>query len=226
MVCLKRRTWRIWISGLAIVAVVSCLGARNGNADECVLDTLGLDLALVNSSRSLFNGRAIGQTFRARDTVLRRVTVWRPPRDIQALGTKLFITAVDTLRVPPRPMTQDILRAGPTVLVNVVNPPEEWIRMDFIIDPPLVLPRPGIYAMFFQREGCDVADITILGNENDPYPDGVYWITGRVTTLPCFLRSVETWEEHFDFIFETEFCRDATTMSRTHSWGELKIIYR
>jgi hypothetical protein len=192
----------------------------------CLADTAGLDPSIWNTSRGTFFGRALGQTFLAPDTVITRITVWRPPNQINAVGTRLFVTTVDTAQTPPRPVTQGILQDGPTVFIRDSDPPGQLIRMDFVIEPPLVLQGPGLHAFFLQREGCDAGETIITANDADPYPNGIYWLTGRTIFGPCALRSVTSGEDHTDLIFEIEYCKTDVTPVRARSWGELKLLYR
>jgi hypothetical protein len=210
-----------WLGGSA-TSVAGLLAHRTSAG--CALDSLGLDPSLWNTGRGTFFGRALGQTFLAKDTVITRITVWRPPDQINAVGTHLFVTTVDTSQVPPRPVTQGILQDGPSVFVRDSDPPGQLIRMDFVLDPPLALPGPGIYAFFLQRDACDVGETRLIASTNDPYPHGLYWITGR--TFECGLRSVDGGEDFTDLIFEIEFCRTDVTPVRTRTWGELKVMYR
>jgi len=200
-------------------------GGGGGAAADCVPKTVGLDPSTWNSSRGTILGKALGQTFLAVDTLIARITVWRPPNWVDAVGTHLFITAVDTTRTPPEPNTAAILQNGPTVFVRNSEPPGQLIRMDFIIDPPLRLPAPGIYAFFLQREGCDDGETIIIGREPGVYPYGTFWWTGRTSFLPCFLRQVTNWED-IDLIFEIEYCQSAATPIRPNTWGRIKAIYR
>src|SRR5206468_3633513 len=96
----------------------------------CVRDTAGVDTTGWNSGRGTFLGRALGQTFLAVDTIITRITVWRPPNQINSVGTHLFVTTVDTTQVPPYPVTQGIIQDGPTVFVRDSDPPGHLIRMD------------------------------------------------------------------------------------------------
>ena len=190
----------------------------------CMADTVGLDPSIWNTGRGTFFGRALGQTFRAEDAVITRITVWRPPNIIDVVGAHLFVTTVDT--ATRRPVTQGILQDGPTVVVRDSDPPGQLIRMDFLIEPPLVLPRLGIYAFFLQREACDSGETRIAASSNNPYPYGIYWITGRTIFGPCALRSVDGGSDNTDLIFEIEYCKTDVTAVRARSWGELKMLYR
>lgn len=193
---------------------------------SCVTTVVALDTSLANDELGTFSGRAIGQTFRAVDTLITRVTVWRPANDIDAVGTHLFITTVDTSYVPAKPITQGIVQDGPTVLVRGNDVPGPLIRLDFILDPPCALPHPGIFAFFLQREHCDPGESRFVSSNANPYPDGISWISGSVAFLPCYLRSVDGGGDLWDVIFEIEFCHDITTPVRPTTWGRLKILYR
>ena len=190
----------------------------------CIADTVGLDPSIWNTGRGTFFGRALGQTFLAEDTVITRITVWRPPNIIDVVGAHLFITTVDT--ATQRPVTQGILQNGPTVVVRDSDPPGQLIRMDFVIEPPLLLPGLGLYAFFLQREGCDSGETRLIASTSDPYAQGIYWLTGRTIFGPCALRSVTSGENNTDLIFEIEYCKTDLTAVRARSWGELKLLYR
>jgi hypothetical protein len=211
----------VWISTLALLTPGRAI------ASDCVRDTVGLPLALGNNERGTLLGGAIGQTFRAVDTVITRITVWRPANDVDWVGTHLFVTTVETAETPPRPITQGILQDGPSVYVHDDSAnPGQPIRMDFVIDPPLRLPSPGLYAFFLRRDGCDLGETRIVASTANPYPDGIYWVTGTVAYLSCYLRSVVGGGDNDDLIFEIEFCRDATTPMSRRTWGQVKILYR
>lgn len=98
--------------------------------------------------------------------------------------------------------------------------------MPFLISPPLALPRPGYYAWFLQAEACNQGEPWIIAaDETNPYPDGIYWITGRATTS-CFLALADGGEDNTDLLFRAEFCNSHSTAVRGQSWGDLKLIYR
>jgi hypothetical protein len=153
------------------------------------------------------------------------MTFWRFPNNRSVVGAHLFITSVDTTWSPPRPDTRFILQDGPTVTVYDSDPPGQLIEMSFLIDPPLILARPGRYAWFLQAEGCDQGDVwDIIADDRNPYPDGISWLTGRANA-GCYLAQVEGGEDVTDLIFRIEFCT-ATTPTIPASWGALKMIYR
>ncbi len=194
----------------------------------CTRDTVGLDPSMANSSLGTFLGSALGQTFLASDTLLTRITVWRPPNQINAVGTRLFVTIVDTTFSPPRPITtwpsNGIIQDGPTVFIRDGDPGQH-IRMDFVLDPPLALPRPRMYAMFFQREGCDIGETRLITAEPGVYAPGTYWDSPRTAGGSCYLRPTNDWLD-IDLIFELEFCRDVQTPALRRTWGSVKTIYR
>jgi hypothetical protein len=211
------------------VMIVSVLAlAARAAAGDCTEVIAGNDTTLWNTSRGTFLGEAVGQTFHASDTLITRITVWRPPNDtfLGAFENRLFVTAVDSTSFHPRePNTWAILQSGPSVLVRDSDPPGLPIRMDFILAPPPALPGRGTYAFFIQREGCDPGETRIIGKEPGNYNQGEIWYTGRTTTLPCALMPAWAWED-VDFCFEIEYCREVTTPTHPKTWGRLKAIYR
>ncbi len=192
-------------------------------ASACQPRVVELDTASWNVSRGTFFGRAVGQSFYAPETLLSMITLWRPPW-ANSLGGHLFITEVDESLSPPRPNTREILLDGPTVEVFDSNPPGQLVEMPFVLDPPLALPRRGLYAFFIQAESCNPGEIRFIADTLNPYPSGISWITGRALSF-CGLAPVAGGEDNADFIFRIEFC-DATTPVRRKSWGQLKTIYR
>ena len=58
------------------VTLVALLPAGAAEAaTNCVPVTAGIDTSVWNTARGTFLGRAVGQTFRAVDTVISRITV-------------------------------------------------------------------------------------------------------------------------------------------------------
>ena len=208
-----------WVGVLLVVA------ARAAAAD-CTPITTGVDTTHWNAGRQTFFGRAVGQTFYASDTLITRITVWRYPNNLAyTVGAHLFVTSVDTINyAPPMPTTEHILLDGPTVLVHDSDPPGLPIRMDYVLDPALALPRPGTYAFFVQREGCDAGGTVLIAKEPGTYPHGTFWITGRTSFLPCALARAEVWDDS-DLCHEIEYCQSVTPI-RGESWGRLKVSYR
>jgi hypothetical protein len=98
--------------------------------------------------------------------------------------------------------------------------------MVFVLDPPLALPRPGLYAFFLRTEFCSPGSWYIVANNTNPYPYGLYWLTGRISTSSCHLRPVEAGENNTDLLFDIEFCTNRVTAARAGTWGELKLLYR
>lgn len=200
--------------------------AAHAAAGDCTPVIAGNDTVGWNSVSRTYLGKALGQTFYAADTLISRITLWRPPNHFDPWFIRLFVTTVDTVNyIPPRPITQGILQNGPAIIVPDSDPPGLPIRMDFVLDPPLALPHPGTYAFFIQREGCDAGETAIMAKEPGTYPYGTFWVTGRTAFLPCYLASVDAWAD-LDLCFEMEFCRNISTPVLEESWGRLKVIYR
>jgi len=209
-------------------SIVGAVVPRPVPADlGCMPDTIGLDPAIWDTFRGTFLGHALGETFYARDTLISKLTVWRPPNLPNVLGVHLFITGVDTTLNPPRPDTNNILLEGPTLHVYDSSPPGQLVELAFVLDPPFALPRPGYYAFFVQTEGCNGGEFNIITSDLNPYPFGIYWLTGRAGQFTdCRLAPVEGGADTDDLIFRIEFCRNTVTPVRSSTWGRLKAMYR
>jgi hypothetical protein len=213
-----------WIVGLFVVAASMAPPQAIAADPECAPFHIRLDPSIWNTSRSPIGATALGQTFLANDTLITKITVWRPANTPSVWGAHLYVTGTN---VSGRPDVQQILLDGPTVIVHDSSPPGSIIEMPFVLDPPVRLPRPGVYAFFLQPEGCTPGAVwMILANDADPYPYGLYWITGRVDNPPCHLRAVDGGSNNTDLLFDIQFCSTAATTVRTGPWGRLKVIYR
>ncbi len=214
-------------TGCAVLVAILAFGPWAPANAGCQADTIGLPAPdPLEASRSPFLGHAIGESFYATDTLITKLTVWRPAGNLSAIGAHLFIVGADTTLSPPRPDTQNILLDGPTITVYDSSPPGGVIEMPFVIDPPLKLPRPGYYGWFLQAQDCNPGEAWIIAaNDTNPYPNGIYWITGRSSTF-CVLAPVEGGEDTTDLLFRLEFCRTSTTPALRRSWGDLKVLYR
>jgi hypothetical protein len=185
-----------------------------------------LDPSLWDVFAGTFLGEAVGQSFLAEDTVITKLTVWRPANLPNVLGVHLFITGVDTTLTPPYPRTRNLLLDGPTLYIYDSDPPGNLVELPVVIDPPLHLPHPGIYAFFLQAADCNQGEFDILASGKNPYPYGIYWQTGRAS-YPCALAGVAGGGDNQDLLFDIEFCRpDQVTPVHKRSWGALKSIYR
>ena len=204
---------------------IGALGHRyDAAAGVCSPLHLRLDPSIWNTSRPADLGRAVGQTFLAQDTLITRITVWLPPNFPSSIGAHLYITGADSTN--GQPDTGDILLDGPTSFANNGVPPGQFIDLVFDLDPPLSLPRPGLYAFFIRTEHCSPGSWYIVANNADPYPDGLYWLTGRIDTSPCRLRNLIGGENNTDLLFDITFCNTRTTPNRPVTWGRMKVIYR
>jgi hypothetical protein len=219
--CLAKRYRRALVVGGLLFLISIATAALS----DCSPDSVALDPAIWNTAHWGSLGMAVGQTFYAPETVVTKLTVWRPPNNRSVIGQHLYIVAVDTSQVPPRPDVHSILLDGPTVQVFDSDPPGQLIPMSFVLDPPLSLPARGIYAYFLQGQGCTGNNTQFIGNYDNPYPDGCFWGTSR-STPGCILPGGAVPELNFDFLFKIEFCRDATTPVLKKTWGKLKMIYR
>jgi hypothetical protein len=210
---------------LLLGCVTTSMGAPHAEAADlpCAPFHVRLDPSTWNTSRAADLGSAIGQTFLAEDTLITRITLWLPPNYPTAFGAHLYVTGVD---VNGRPNTGEVFLDGPTVHVDNNVPPGQFIEMPFVLDPPLALPRPGTYAFFLRTEFCSPASWFIVANNTNPYPDGAFWLTGRVDNPPCHLRPVVASSDVVDLLFDIEFCTSRVTAARAGTWGDLKVLYR
>ena len=183
-----------------------------------------LDPLIWNTARDSFLGRAVGQTFFASDTIISRITVWRPPGMTSVWGAHIFLTGTSA---DGRPDVNQVFLDGQTLAVFDSDPPGQMIEMPFTFDPPVTLPRPGTYAFFLQGANCTPGSVWYIAASNlNPYHDGSYWLTGRVDSSPCHLRAVDGGSDVVDLLFDIEFCSSGATATSVRSWGELKVIYR
>ena len=188
-----------------------------GPVGSCYPSVIGLDTSCVNNSAGAYLGEAIGQTFTATSTLIRRITVWRVAYQANyQTGVHLFILNTDSLGAPDvRPRLLD----GP--VVTALGDGEHPVRIDFLFDPPFQLPGPGIYCIALQASPCSgIWDL--VADSDGHYPDGSFWGFSR---SDCFLRDFPQNYPGADLIFEVEFC-DMVTPTRGTTWGELKVHYR
>lgn len=212
----------------AVVAVALAMlmlsGVSGRSAGQpCSIVTVALDTSLANSSGGAFLGEAPGQTFMARDTLIRSLTVWRvASEDTNLFGMHLYVTETDSTGMP---LTDHVVLDGPTVY-NPYGDGLHPIPFEFVLDPPAALPRPGLYAFFLAMTPCVLGYFDLIGREGDKdvYPEGHVWWTGR--SLTCALRPAVMSNAAADFIFRVEFCSTAIVPTLRTTWGELKVLYR
>ena len=192
-------------------------------APPCALDTVGLEISLANSSGGAFLGEAPGQTFMARDTLLRSLTVWRVAvQDTNLFGMRLYITETDSAGMP---LTDRVVLDGPTIY-NPYGDGVHPIPFEWVFDPPVALPRAGRYAFFLRMTPCVLGYFDVLGRESteDLYPEGHYWRTAR--SFGCVLLPRPSANPLADMIFRMEFCSAAVVPVLHRTWGGIKVIYR
>ena len=207
---------------LVVLGSLVVVARPAASQSDCVPFHVRLDPSIANTSRPADLGRAIGQTFLAEDTLIAGITVWLPPNFPSSIGAHLYVTATDE---NGRPDVSQILLDGPTLHVGDSDPPGQFIEMPFVLNPPLVIPHPGTFAFFLRTEFCSPASWYIVANNTNPYPYGLYWLTGRVDTV-CRLRPVLGGEDNTDLLFDIEFCTTHVTSVHPGGWGTLKVRYR
>jgi hypothetical protein len=208
------------VAACALDGPEACAGSRL--ASPCMPVSVGIDTSLADTDSfvGVLGGEAPGETFLATDTLIRSVTVWRVAVQTPYGGSlKLWITEVDSTG---KPRTDRVIQEGPVISVpfgDGIHP----IKMEFILDPPVALPRPGQY--FVAAQDYCGGHWGLLINTHDAFPDGTLWRTGRSASTGCLLRTDPDQFVSDDLVFTIEFC-DTSTPVRLTSWGQLKLKYR
>jgi hypothetical protein len=99
------------------------------------------------------------------------------------------------------------------------------VPLTFNIEPPLSLPRRGLYWFAVKDADC-FGTTTIYADSTNGYPDGDAWRTtpGGLCDGPG--GGVQRYDgPGVDLIFRLEFC-DVKTPARKMSWGRVKALYR
>src|SRR2546422_7248243 len=99
-----------WLGGCtALLPRCECAAA-------CPQDSVGLGQIEADLVLGTGDCRGFGQVFLAPDTLIRSITVWRPPTPaLDPFKRRLFITEVDTTG---RPLEQTRLLDGPELIVQ------------------------------------------------------------------------------------------------------------
>ena len=106
---------------LAVLCSAGVLPEASAAQTACKL-SIGVPPDSATSSKGTFLGHALGQTFYAPETLITKVTLWRPSgRNLHE--AHLWIVGVDTTQVPYEPVSQDVLLDGPTIVVPDSDPP-------------------------------------------------------------------------------------------------------
>lgn len=168
-------------------------------------------------------GEAGGETFDAADTLIQSIAVWRLAGQTPYGGhLKLWITEADSTGVPQ--LDRRVLD-GPVITVpfgDGIHP----IKMEWSFDPPAVLPRKGKY-YFAVQDWCG-GHWSLLVSTDDTYAGGKAWRSG----ITCFdLYGCDLYRPPWrltadDLVFTIEFCQTGGTPTLSHTWGQLKVIYR
>ena len=136
-----------------------------------------------------------------------------------------YLTETDS--TTGRPLTNRIVLDGPT-LYNPYGDGIHPIPFHWEFDPPVALPRQGLFAFFLKMSPCvGVFDVLSTGEAApNPYPEGQYWWTSR--SSQCRLEFVGSGNTNplADIIFTMEFCTTNPTPTRRGTWGEVKVLYR
>jgi len=209
----------VWLHVLLLLLCVAGLPQALAQEPPCATVTIGLEPSQAGNSGGAVLGDSPGQTFVAADTLMRSLTVWRvASQATNGIGMRLYITETDSTGFPE---LRRIVQNGPTIVHtdgDGVNPtPFHWA-----FDPPLALPKPGVYAFFLAQDPC-LAHFDILTTAKGPglYNGGNAWGSAR----GCYLTGYP-YAANGDLIFQIEFCSDEVSKTASSSWGKLKLIYR
>ena len=213
---------RAYAIGTALAACVSLsagVGPPAWGAATCAFDTVATDSTRGQGSVALFFGKALGQTFVASDTLIRSIAVWQPPADYyEHINVWVCRTRAD--------QHADLINGLLWVDSRYFNQADP--HLEYVFDPPLALPGPGLYAFFFQ-DACGT-DFALRYNVTDNlYPAGHLWRTGRTIGFGCYIDPATSYyaqDENADLIFAVTFCSGTVTAVRATTWGRLKTIYR
>lgn len=191
--------------GALYVALLSFLVAVNPSAapQACSTYSIGLDTTYATTWDGPYGGRADGEVFLARDTLIRSITVWRPvPPDTNRFGMKLWIVRADSTG---QPNMAGILLSGPTLLIPAgdnVHP----VEYTWTFDPPFALPSRGYFWFGVQPDPCE-GFFNLLFNDQNAFKDGDNWRSRRVFPGdPCHLVRYPDHFADWDLIFRMEFC--------------------
>ena len=212
---LPLRRWTI------LAALSLGLPARSALAQCTFIDT-GIPADSSNASGGVFLGEALGQTFQAEGLQIESITVWRVPWQAgYVYGIHIYVVPTDSLG---EPSVANMLLDGPTVF-NAGGDGIHPTPFEFVFDPPLGLPRLGLYEFAVQSDPCGgIWDILTVGGA-DYYPAGYAWVHSRSTGLDCPLRGNPAGYPNADLCFRVRYC-DIPTPIQKATWGHLKVIYR
>ena len=216
---------RVHVIGLVFIAVGSLsdpvvVNARGVGVSTCSPESILVDTSLSTGSGDLIWGKAWGQTFVAKDTLIQSAVVWRiPPEHNDPSGMKFWITEVDS---SGEPHTHLVVYEGPTISVVSADSTRPT-KIEYVFDPPISLPRPSQYCFWVQEVCTGYVDLLIDGLNG--YPGGWLWQTFRSDFDGCILRDYPQSFGGADLVFTLVFC-DTPTPTRRATWGELKVRYR
>ena len=207
---------------LAVVGMLcACVPARAGGPQYCDLIAAGNDSAYWNNGTGPSLGKAIGQAFYAPESLLISITVWSP-RSVY-LGVHLYICDTDA---SGRPIVSPPILDGPSLTAPSPLDSGQIATLQWVFDPPLILPHRGLFVMFFKSSPCTQGEPwRLLEDRNAHYVYGSYWATNRSLSADCPIFAPHVFPET-DLVFRNEYCVDATTQVLRGTWGRLKILYR
>jgi hypothetical protein len=186
----------------------------------CDFVEFGIDTSVAKFAEYALLGEAAGETITCPETVVTGFTVYRPALiPGGGVGYRLFVVPTDSLGQPL--VTQFINDSW--VAPSVDGDGQHPTPIHFDLDPPILLPRPGVYEFAIGPSPCG-GDIRYLYSTHDEYAGGVFVEHGRSA---CTLANWPGASPTTDLIFRIEFCGPPnTTTTRAVTWGSVKAVYR
>ena len=83
------------------------------------------------------------------------------------------------------PYPPSVIYEGPAI-TTTPGEPGRAAEVKWTLDPPVVLPKAGLYAFFIQNL-CD-GFFNLLADDRNSYSEGILWVTTRSDVSDCHLR--------------------------------------
>jgi hypothetical protein len=170
----------------------------------------------------IYEGRSGGETFFAEDSVIGAIAFWKSGApDTNVTPMHLYVMGVNPVTGFPDPA--HLLLDGPT-LVLPYGDGTHPIRVQFDLEPPLVLPGRGDYYFTVKDDLCN-GFFWMLTDTSDSYPQGKFF--RLYPSYDCTGPGISALNPlaKMDLLFEIEYCR-AVLPARSETWGRVKAKYR
>ena len=212
------------MAAVGIAATLTYALRTPASAQDCLPTApAGVDIAVADTSVLAFFCRGVGEVFLATDTLIRSVSVWRPPMPaLDGRARELFITEVFSDPAETPDVGRLLLDAGPLIVQSGdgIHP----VEYRWLFDPPFALPHAGKF--FFAVQAGLYSSWLVPAARTDPYPGGRAWETTANFDCSRPAGAYADAPPYVDLAFEVEFCKTGVTPLGRRTWGSLKITYR